>query len=176
VPTGNVKDPARSRSARTRLTAAGALLVDWASPLLAQAGELDSGIASLRRARDAQLRVAANLTVAEHLVPAWLVALRAEYAQAGRQPAEITLVAANSEAVAGTVAEHGVDLGFVEGPSALRGLRSRVSSWVAGCGRCGPGPPSRLQAPPVTWWPGLSGSGLRPSQRDACRRPSSPSL
>jgi DNA-binding transcriptional LysR family regulator len=59
-------------------------------------------------------------------VPAWLVALRAEYAQAGRQPAEITLVAANSEAVAGTVAEHGVDLGFVEGPSAPRGLRSRV--------------------------------------------------
>jgi len=57
-------------------------------------------------------------------VPAWLVALRAEYAQAGRQPAEITLVAANSEAVAGTVAEHGVDLGFVEGPSAPRGLRS----------------------------------------------------
>jgi hypothetical protein len=26
--------------------------VDWAAPLLAQAGELDSGIASLRRARD----------------------------------------------------------------------------------------------------------------------------
>ena len=47
----------------SRLTAAGALLVDWAAPLLAQAGELDSGIASLRRARDAQLRVAASLTM-----------------------------------------------------------------------------------------------------------------
>jgi molybdate transport repressor ModE-like protein len=110
----------------SRLTPAGALLVDWAAPLLAQAGELDSGIASLRRARDAQLRVAASLTVAEHLLPAWLVALRDEYEQAGRQPAEITLVAANSEAVAGTVAEHGVDLGFVEGPTPPRGLRSRV--------------------------------------------------
>ena len=110
----------------SRLTAAGALLVDWAAPLLAQAGELDSGIASLRRARDAQLRVAASLTIAEHLLPAWLVALRDEYEQAGRQPAEITLVAANSEAVAVTVAEHGVDLGFVEGPVPPRGLRSRV--------------------------------------------------
>jgi molybdate transport repressor ModE-like protein len=110
----------------SRLTPAGALLVDWAAPLLAQAGELDSGIASLRRARDAQLRVAASLTIAEHLLPAWLVALRHEYEQAGRQPAEITLVAANSEAVAGTVAAHGVDLGFVEGPSPPRGLRSRV--------------------------------------------------
>jgi molybdate transport repressor ModE-like protein len=110
----------------SRLTPAGALLVDWAAPLLAQAGELDSGIASLRRARDAQLRVAASLTVAEHLLPAWLVALRDEYEQAGRRPAEVTLVAANSEAVAVTVAGHGVDLGFVEGPSAPRGLRSRV--------------------------------------------------
>jgi DNA-binding transcriptional LysR family regulator len=110
----------------SRLTPAGALVVDWAAPLLAQAGELDSGIASLRRARDAQLRVAASLTIAEHLLPAWLVALRDEYEQAGRQPAEITLVAANSEAAAALVAEHGVDLGFVEGPSAPRGLRSRV--------------------------------------------------
>ncbi len=98
----------------SRLTPAGALLVDWAAPLLAQAGELDSGIASLRRARDAQLRVAASLTIAEHLLPAWLVALRDEYERAGAQPADITLLAANSEAVAAMVAEHGVDLGFVE--------------------------------------------------------------
>jgi DNA-binding transcriptional LysR family regulator len=110
----------------SRLTPAGALLVDWAAPLLAQAGELDTGIASLRRARDAQLRVAASLTIAEHLLPAWLVALRDQYDRAGHQPADITLVAINSEAVAGTVAEHGVDLGFVEGPSPPRGLRSRV--------------------------------------------------
>ena len=120
----------------SRLTPAGALLVDWAAPLLAQAGGLDSGIASLRRARDAQLRVAASLTVAEHLLPAWLVALRDEYARAGRQPAEVTLVAANSEAVAGTVAERRGSR-FVEGPSRPRG--------------CGPGGghrPARHRGPP----------------------------
>jgi len=155
----------------SRLTAAGALLVDWAAPLLAQAGELDSGIASLRRARDAQLRVAASLTVAEHLVPAWLVALRAEYAQAGRQPAEITLVAASSEAVAGTVAEHGVDLGFVEGPSAPRGLRSRVVAtdrlvivvrpdhpWAR---RRSPVGPAELAATPLVEREAGSGTGSR---------------
>ena len=109
----------------SRLTPAGALLADWAAPLLDLAGALDSGIASLRRARDTHLRVASSLTVAEHLVPAWLVALRGDYEQA-RPPAEITLVAANSEAVAGLVAERRADLGFVEGPAAPPGLRSRV--------------------------------------------------
>jgi len=110
----------------SRLTAAGSLLVDWAAPLLALADELDSGIASLRRARDAQLRVASSLTVAEHLLPAWLVALRSDYEQAGRQAAEVTLLAANSEMVAAMVSARGADLGFVEGPDAPHGLRSRV--------------------------------------------------
>jgi molybdate transport repressor ModE-like protein len=110
----------------SRLTPAGALLADWAAPLLDLAGALDSGIASLRRARDTHLRVASSLTVAEHLLPAWLVALRSEYEQAGRPPAEITLVAANSEAVAAMIAERQADLGFVEGAAPPPGLRSRV--------------------------------------------------
>jgi molybdate transport repressor ModE-like protein len=110
----------------SRLTPAGALLADWAAPLLDLAASLDSGIASLRRAREAQLRVAASLTVAEHLVPAWLVALRQGYEQAGRAAAEITLIAANSEAVATLVTQRQADLGFVEGPAAPPGLRSRV--------------------------------------------------
>ena len=110
----------------SRLTPAGRLVVDWAAPLLALAGQLDSGIASLRRARDAQLRVASSLTVAEHLLPTWLVALRGEYEQAGRAPADVTLVATNSEAVATLVSERNADLGFVEGPDPPRGLRSRV--------------------------------------------------
>jgi molybdate transport repressor ModE-like protein len=138
----------------SRLTPAGALLVDWAAPLLAQAGELDSGIASLRRARDAQLRVAASLTIAEHLLPAWLVALRDEYERAGRQPADITLLAANSEAVAGMVAEHAVDLGFVEGPAPPRGLVPGGGRRPAGRG----GPPGSSVGPsPVPGPPGRAG-------------------
>jgi molybdate transport repressor ModE-like protein len=110
----------------SRLTRAGALLADWAVPLLAQADELDTGIASLRRARDAQLRVAASLTVAEHLLPAWLVALRAECEQARRAAPEVTLIATNSLAVAAQLSGREAELGFVEGPAAPRGLRSRV--------------------------------------------------
>jgi molybdate transport repressor ModE-like protein len=110
----------------SRLTRAGALLADWAVPLLAQADELDTGIASLRRARDAQLRVAASLTVAEHLLPAWLVALRAEYEQAHRAAPQVTLIATNSLAVAALLSDRKAELGFVEGPTIPRGLRSRV--------------------------------------------------
>jgi len=95
-------------------------------PLLAQADELDTGIASLRRARDAQLRVAASLTVAEHLLPAWLVALRTEYERGRRAAPEVTLIATNSLAVAALLSGREAELGFVEGPSVPRGLRSRV--------------------------------------------------
>ena len=166
----------------SRLTAAGALLVDWASPLLAQAGELDSGIASLRRARDAQLRVAASLPGPPRHAHGPAVALRDEYAQTGRQPAEITLVAANSEAVAATVAEHGVDLGFVEGPSAPQGLRSRVVAtdrlvivvrpdhpWAR---RRSPVSPAELAATPLVEREAGSGTGqaLR-AALTACLRP-----
>ncbi|MHB1877246.1 MAG: LysR family transcriptional regulator [Streptosporangiaceae bacterium] len=108
----------------SRVTAAGALLADWAAPLLALAGELDTGIASLRRERDAQLRVASSLTIAEHLLPGWLVALRRDYAALGRPGAEVTLMATNSQTVAVQVAERLADIGFVEGPVPPQGLRS----------------------------------------------------
>jgi molybdate transport repressor ModE-like protein len=110
----------------SRLTPAGALVADWAAPLLAQAGELDSGIASLRRDRDTHLRVAASLTIAEHLLPAWLVALRQDYEHLGRPPAEITLKATNSETVITQLLHREAELGFVEGPALPRGFRSRV--------------------------------------------------
>lgn len=108
----------------SRVTAAGALLADWAAPLLALAGELDTGIASLRRERDAQLRVASSLTIAEHLLPGWLVALRRDYAALGRPGAEVTLMATNSQTVAVQVADRLADIGFVEGPVPPQGLRS----------------------------------------------------
>lgn len=110
----------------SRLTPAGALLADWAAPLMAHARQIDTGIASLRSQREARVRVAASLTIAEHLLPAWLVALRARYEQAGRAPAETTLTATNSETVTSLVAAHESDLGFTEGPSLPSGLRSRT--------------------------------------------------
>lgn len=104
----------------SRLTAAGALVARWAVPVVDAARELDAGIDSLRADRGAHLRVAASLTVAEHLAPRWFVALRA------RAGTEVSLLATNSDAVAAAVAAGEADVGFVEGPDAPAGLRSRT--------------------------------------------------
>ena len=68
------------RTARgSRLTEAGAVVGEWAARLLDAAAQFDAGLAALRTDRQAHLRVAASLTVAEHLLPGWLVALRARH-------------------------------------------------------------------------------------------------
>ena len=43
-----------------------------------EAAQLDAGIAALRSDRRGHLRIAASLTIAEHLLPGWLVAVRAD--------------------------------------------------------------------------------------------------
>ena len=116
---------ARSRRGST-LTEAGALLAQWAGPVIGAAAELDAGVESLRTDRDAHLRVAASLTVAEHLVPRWLVRLREQQQAADVTPTEVALIAVNSDAVVHQVGSGEVDLGFVEAPGAPAGLPSRV--------------------------------------------------
>ncbi len=55
-------------------------MADWAARLLDLAAEVDTGIAALRHDRRAHLAVAASLTVAERLLPSWLVTLRSRAA------------------------------------------------------------------------------------------------
>jgi DNA-binding transcriptional LysR family regulator len=110
----------------SHLTAAGRLLTEWGSRVLGAAAELDAGIATLRTDRQGQLHLAASLTVAEHLMPGWLLSLRHQQEDAGVRPTDIRLQATNSERVAGLVAGGEVDLGFVEGPRPPAGLRTRV--------------------------------------------------
>ncbi|MDX6212039.1 MAG: hypothetical protein QOF82_1126 [Frankiales bacterium] len=114
--------PLVSRSARgSTLTAEGALLAGWAREVLHAADILDAGIASLRQDRQTRLRVAASLTVAEYLLPRWLVRLAASHPDTAVQ-----LSAMNSAEVAVEVLNGGVDLGFVEGPRVPAGLDSQV--------------------------------------------------
>lgn len=108
------------------LTPAGVVVAEWAGRLLDQAEEVDAGLATLRHDRQARLRVAASLTIAERLLPGWLVALSAAARRRDGVAADVTLVAANSGAVAALVRDGDADLGFVEGPRAPRGCRSRV--------------------------------------------------
>ncbi|KAA1421224.1 LysR family transcriptional regulator [Nocardioides humilatus] len=108
------------------LTPTGELVVQWSAGVLEAAEQLDAGIAALSADRRGHLTIAASLTIAEHLLPAWLVALRSRQQQLGQSPTEVTMTATNSERVAELVTAGEVDLGFVEGPDAPEGLRHRL--------------------------------------------------
>jgi molybdate transport repressor ModE-like protein len=108
----------------SQLTAAGSVVVGMARPLLALAADLASGIAVLRREQHDRLDVAASLTVAEYLLPEWLVALHAEL-----PTTTVALQVANSAAVEQLVRDHAAAIGFIEGVHTPRRLRSkRISS------------------------------------------------
>jgi molybdate transport repressor ModE-like protein len=113
--------PLVQRSARgSALTPAGALLADWARGVVAAAETLDAGIAALRERRDARLRLAASLTVAEYLLPTWLAIFAREHPDT-----TVSLTAVNSTEVARLVRTSAVDLGFIEGPTVPEGLSAR---------------------------------------------------
>lgn len=99
------------------LTPAGQAVVVWAEAVVDSAHALTDGIQSLRSGADARLRVAASLTVAEYLLPTWLLTLR------GTHPdVEVTATVANSRAVAEAVRAGTVDVGFVESPQVPTGF------------------------------------------------------
>ncbi|GAB3272652.1 LysR family transcriptional regulator [Kineosporia babensis] len=106
----------RSRQGSS-LTTAGALVADWAGQLTDLAAGLEASVSALRAERHARLRVAASLTVAEYLMPRWLVTLRHQVEQRGDE-LSVQLTATNSEEVAERVRDGRAGLGFVEGPSA----------------------------------------------------------
>lgn len=103
------------------LTPAGVLVTEWARPLLDAADELDTGLAALREDHNTRLRVEASLTVAEYLLPRWLVALREALPGVA-----VSLRVGNSTDVAARVLAGEADLGFTEGARAPSGLDSAV--------------------------------------------------
>lgn len=107
------------------LTDGGRALAAWASRVVAAAVELDDGVAALRRAGRARLRVAASMTVAEHLLPRWLVTLRTQTTPGYPAPT-VTLNATNSDTVIAQVRDHAIDLGFIEGPLVPADVRRRI--------------------------------------------------
>jgi molybdate transport repressor ModE-like protein len=115
------------RTARgSSLTAEGAVIAEWAARVLDVAGELDAEIAALRKDLRSRLRLCASLTIAERLMPAWLVSFRTAARDRGRQDVEVILTASNTDGVITNVTDGACDLGFIESPRAPRSLRSRV--------------------------------------------------
>ncbi|MGW2598328.1 LysR family transcriptional regulator [Streptomyces klenkii] len=103
------------------LTDAGVLVTDWARRVVEAAEAFDAGAEALRGRRDSRLRVAASMTIAEYLLPGWLVALRAR-----RPGTAVSLLAGNSAAVAERLRAGEADLGFVEGIALPAGLSGAV--------------------------------------------------
>ncbi|MGP9021822.1 LysR family transcriptional regulator [Streptomyces sp. BR1] len=105
----------------SKLTAEGVLVTDWARRVVEAAEAFDAGAQALRGRRDSRLRVAASMTIAEYLLPGWLIALRAE-----RPGTAVSLHAGNSALVAERLLAGEADLGFVEGLSVPSGLDGAV--------------------------------------------------
>ncbi len=103
------------------LTPSGILACGWAQRVLDELNAFVEGVEVLRRERSGQLTVAASMTVAEHLLPAWIGELRRR-----RPQLHVGLQVMNSTRVCELVRQGSVDLGFIESPERLPGLHSRV--------------------------------------------------
>lgn len=102
------------------LTSDGRMVADWARRVLDELDALVTGVEALRGEQNAQLRVAASMTVAEHLAPGWIGELRRTAPRL-----HVGLQVTNSAAVADQVREHRVELGFVEVPTVPKGLSAK---------------------------------------------------
>lgn len=105
----------------TRLTVEGMAVAGWARHLVRASDTLEAGVAALRRQHDSQLRVSASMTVSEYLMPGWLAQLQQRAPEIG-----VALRMCNSQQVVRDVLGGEADLGFVEGPGACGGLRTRT--------------------------------------------------
>jgi DNA-binding transcriptional LysR family regulator len=118
-------------SAGSHLTEQGRLIVGWAEDVLDAADRLEAGLRSIRSGVSHRLSIAASQTIAEHLVPHWLVELRGIEQAAGQAPPElggpelggpegsptvVELSVANSTGVIELVRDVKVRLGFIETP------------------------------------------------------------
>ena len=107
--------------AGSHLTEQGRLIVGWAEEVLDAADRLEAGLRSIRSGVSHRLAIAASQTIAEHLVPHWLVELRnIEQASAEQAPDDrptvVELTVANSTGVIELVRDVKARLGFIETP------------------------------------------------------------
>ncbi|MFJ5592725.1 LysR substrate-binding domain-containing protein [Streptomyces noursei] len=104
----------------SRLTLAGQVVTGHARSVLAELDDLLTGAGKLRDRREAELRVAASLTIAEYLLPTWISELRSR-----RPELYIGLQVTNSEHVPELVEAGEADIGFIEGPRLSRVMSTR---------------------------------------------------
>ena len=102
------------------LTAQGLVVVEWSRELLDAARRLTEGVEALGEG-PGTLSLAASHTVAEHLVPGWVAALRRRHPDL-----RIRTEVCNSTEVVAALLGGRCDIGFIEGPDAPGGLNHRI--------------------------------------------------
>ena len=99
------------------LTESGRLVFDYAERILGLSAELDARLKDMTGQMIGPLLIGASMTIAEYLLPQVLGEFNSRY------PGVIPrLLVANSETVQNRVAEHSLDVGFIEGDSLLPSL------------------------------------------------------
>jgi DNA-binding transcriptional LysR family regulator len=99
------------------LTETGRVVLDYAERILGLSAELDARMKDMTGQATGPLLIGASMTIAEYLLPQVLGEFN------GRYPGVIPrLLVANSETVQNQVAEHSLDIGFIEGDSLLPSL------------------------------------------------------
>lgn len=102
------------------ITTDGRAVIAWARQVLREADTMRAGLASLTGSRRGEVRIAASLTIAEHILPRWLGALREQ------MEVHPQLHVVNSDRVADMVRSQLADIGFIETAARAPGLDHRV--------------------------------------------------
>ncbi len=110
----------------SQLTPAGLIVAEWAARLLEVAHEIDAGMGSLRKEGRERIKVVASQTIAEQLMPHWLLSLQHAATRNGDTVPEVILTATNSDHAIAAVRDGTADLGFIENPGSPKGLGSCV--------------------------------------------------
>jgi DNA-binding transcriptional LysR family regulator len=110
----------------SELTPAGRFVVECASRLLDVARDIDASLGTLRQECRERIAVAASPTIAECLMPHWLLWLQGDQSWTADPIPRVVLTASNSLQVIVSVRDGTADLGFVESPGVPVGLGNCV--------------------------------------------------
>jgi DNA-binding transcriptional LysR family regulator len=121
---------------RISLTPAGEIVLDYAERILGLSAELDTRLKEMTGQIAGLLLVGASTTIAEFLLPQVLGDFKSKHSNVVPR-----LFVANSGAVENRVAEHTLDIGFIEAPSHLAAVATDVCCEDELVVVCGPSHP-----------------------------------
>lgn len=102
-------------------TVAGRVVAGWAEGVLRSASDLNAGVRALKARKVGRLRVAASMTIAEYLLPAWL-----EKFLRNRPDDSVKLEVTNSATVLRLLSSREISLGFIESPDDLAAMCQQI--------------------------------------------------